>query len=121
MKGILKGLAVTIKTAIKEKNVTLQYPKERKDAPYRGLHKLNDACIVCGLCARNCPVQAISIELKEGHEKTRKIEDYDYKVDTGRCIWCGLCEEICPKKAVTLTNIYEMDESDRRSLIKKIK
>lgn len=120
MKGIIKGLVVTIKTAIQEKNVTLQYPKQKTYRPYRGLHKIQDTCVVCGLCSRNCPVNAINIELKEGHEKTRNINDYNYKVDTGKCIWCGICEEVCPKKAIALSPTYEMDEYERKNLIKII-
>lgn len=120
--GILKGLWVTIKTALSKKNVTLQYPKEKIDRPYRGLHKLEpEKCIVCNLCVMICPIYAIKIELKEGREKTRNANDYDFTIDTGRCMWCGLCEEVCPKKALHLTNTYEMAEYTKDKLIKSWK
>ncbi len=119
--GILKGLWVTIKTALFRKNVTLQYPKERRDHPYRGLQKVNTKeCIVCGMCARSCPVNALKIEQKAGREKTRNADDYDFMVNTGSCMWCGLCEEICPKHAMHLTNVYEMADYTREKLIRKI-
>jgi len=119
--GILKGMWVTIKAAMFRKNVTLQYPKEKREHPYRGLQKVdNDSCIVCGMCARSCPVNAIKIEVRPGHEKTRSANDYNFTVDTGRCMWCGLCEEVCPKHAMHLTNIYEMAEYTKDKLTRKI-
>jgi len=45
-------------------------------------------CNGCGICARECPVGAISI--KEG-----KAE-----IDMEKCIRCGKCHEVCPQDAV---------------------
>ncbi|MBR4235278.1 MAG: 4Fe-4S binding protein [Clostridia bacterium] len=47
-------------------------------------YKINDSCVSCGLCAGNCPVEAIS----EGDGK--------YLIDAEKCISCGLCAENCP-------------------------
>lgn len=120
--GILKGMWVTIRTVLFKKNVTFQYPKEKKkDRPYRGLHKLEaDKCIMCNLCAINCPINIIKIKLKQGREKTRNANDYDFIIDIGSCMWCGLCEEACPKQAILLTNTYEMADYHRDKLIKKL-
>lgn len=47
-----------------------------------------EACVGCGLCARNCPMRAIS--LKEGKAEISKHH----------CIICGQCAQSCPKKAL---------------------
>jgi ferredoxin len=47
-----------------------------------------DRCTGCGICARECPVNAISV--KEG-----KAE-----IDMGKCIRCGKCHDVCPLNAV---------------------
>ena len=47
-----------------------------------------DKCIGCGICIRQCPVNAIS--MKEG-----KAE-----IDMDKCIKCGKCHDVCPQEAV---------------------
>lgn len=50
-------------------------------------YKISDACISCGACAAECPVNAIS----EG--------DGQYVIDAGACIECGACAGVCPVSA----------------------
>jgi len=50
---------------------------------------ITDGCIGCTKCKRNCPVGAISGELKQKHV-----------IDTAKCIKCGACIDGCPKKAI---------------------
>ena len=49
-------------------------------------------CVYCTICARKCPVQALSVDRKE---KT-------WVLDEEKCVGCGTCAEACPKKAIVL-------------------
>ena len=48
-----------------------------------------DACKGCGICKKNCPVNAISGEPKG-----------IYEIDGETCIKCGICEAKCPFDAI---------------------
>lgn len=49
-----------------------------------------DKCKGCTKCARNCPVQAISGEVKQPHV-----------IDSSKCIKCGACMENCAFGAIS--------------------
>ena len=50
-----------------------------------------DKCKGCGKCKRNCPMEAISGEVRQPHS-----------VDTAKCITCGACWQNCPFDAISV-------------------
>lgn len=52
---------------------------------------IDGPCTGCGICARNCPVDAISGERRQTHV-----------IDPDICIKCGICEQLCPYDAIEI-------------------
>ncbi|HFL3828416.1 TPA: DUF362 domain-containing protein [Clostridioides difficile] len=50
-------------------------------------HIITEACISCGACEAECPVEAIS------------AGDDRYVIDADKCIDCGACANVCPVDA----------------------
>ena len=50
-------------------------------------YKISDACVACGTCIGECPVEAIS------------AGDI-YVIDADKCIDCGTCAGVCPSEAI---------------------
>ncbi|MDR2541995.1 MAG: 4Fe-4S binding protein [Treponema sp.] len=51
-------------------------------------YKITDACVSCGVCVSECPLDAIS-------EK-----DGQYIIDADACTDCGVCVGSCPADAI---------------------
>lgn len=50
-------------------------------------YRITDACLACGTCQGECPVNA--------------IEEGDiYKINQDVCIQCGTCFSVCPVSAI---------------------
>ena len=115
---LLFGLKLTFRYFLSKK-FTVQYPEEKtpQSPRFRGLHAQRryangeERCIACKLCEAVCPALAITIDLEERDDGTRRTTRYD--IDLFKCIFCGFCEEACPVDAIVETRIFEYHFENR--------
>jgi NADH-quinone oxidoreductase subunit I len=115
---LMQGMGVTGKYLF-ERKITIQYPEQKTPISprFRGHHALRrypngeERCIACKLCEAVCPALAITIDLEERPDGTRRTTRYD--IDMFKCIYCGFCEEACPVDAIVETNIFEYHFENR--------
>ena len=57
---------------------------------------IEDSCVGCTKCAKNCPTNAITGWPREVH-----------KIDLDLCIRCGACKKACPVNAITTNPVHQ--------------
>jgi NADH-quinone oxidoreductase subunit I len=126
---LMAGMMTTLKEAVTEKPVTIQYPEEKRPVKprFRGRHVLKrydnglEKCIGCALCAAACPADAIFVEAAENTDAQRYSpgDRYasTYEINMLRCIYCGFCEDACPTEAIVLGDNYELSFTHRREAV----
>lgn len=115
---LIKGAMITGRYLFARK-ITVQYPEEKTPISprFRGLHAQRryangeERCIACKLCEAVCPALAITIDVTERDDGTRRTSRYD--IDLFKCIYCGFCEEACPVDAIVETDIFEYHFENR--------
>lgn len=97
------------RTALKNffsKPATRNYPFEQREYPerYRGRVAINiDDCIMCGLCMKKCPADAITVDRDK---KTWSIQRMS-------CVQCSLCVGSCPKKCLSMEQRYSEPSAEK--------
>ncbi len=100
------------------KPATVLYPVERLTPPERFRGRLlfdADSCMLCGLCARDCPGDVINVVRRRVEREDGKKElvgHLEFEMD--RCIFCGQCETSCNSNSITFSGDFEMAQADRQ-------
>jgi NADH-quinone oxidoreductase subunit I len=111
-----------------ERPVTRFYPFEKAIVPegFRGTPRfVGDKCIGCKVCMRDCPSDAIQINVEvipstapvvEGQPAPKPTKKITMVLYLDRCVHCARCAEVCPKDAIFLDTEFEMAAFSRDSL-----
>ena len=109
--GTLKLAKLTLGSLFK-KPATVRYPYETRDIPtlfpdMRG-HVVNDVenCIMCGMCARVCPADALTVDRKAGN----------WTIDPYRCIQCSSCVHESPKTCLSM-DVYNTEPTTQLTTV----
>jgi ech hydrogenase subunit F len=87
---------IILRNILKQPSTRL-YPKVQREPFERSRGRLeidHEKCIHCGICQRQCPADAITVNRQEGV----------WKLDAFRCIICGECVLKCPKKCLAINS-----------------
>jgi len=108
--------------------VTRFYPFENAEVPegFRGTPRFkSENCIGCRVCMRDCPSDAIQIEVQtlpptepvvEGQPAPKPKKKITMILYLDRCVHCARCAEVCPKDAIALDKEFAVAAFSRDAL-----
>jgi ferredoxin len=71
-----------------------------------------EKCTGCGLCAINCPTEALTISQNSERDSYQLLFRHDL------CDACGICEKSCPEHCLSLVeNAPERDETEKEDKV----
>jgi formate hydrogenlyase subunit 6/NADH:ubiquinone oxidoreductase subunit I len=96
--------------------ITERYPFQRREAPERLRSLLRwerETCTGCGMCATDCPSQAIDLVVFD-----KKSKSIVFGVHVDRCTFCGQCAFSCKQGSLTFTqDRWELATLERGNLM----
>ena len=93
-----------------KKPVTTSYPLQPKQFAegVRGkVHNDIEKCIMCGMCMRNCPADAIKVDRTKG----------TWEINPFSCIQCRACVDNCPKKCLSMEPHYTDPAAEKSNIV----
>ncbi len=143
---VIAGMQVTFRHLF-EPNITIQYPRVKKEMFPRARARLINTiadCECCYKCQRICPVNIFVIKgIRAGKDedlgmlptgKPKQMHILEFDIDFNKCLYCGLCVDVCeteslhwegPQEVCTLTrgemliSFADMPEEEKQRLLKK--
>lgn len=103
--GIMK-IGGKLLSNLVRKPATLQYPavpREYPDASRGHLEFDPSDCILCNICGRKCPADAIAAD-----KASRTVT-----IQRMQCIQCSYCAESCPKGCLTMVPGYTAPDGSK--------
>ena len=121
--GKKDGIAMKLGTMLSDvsgalfrRPATENYPfvRQRNPMRLRSFLKWNSqVCTGCGLCAMDCPANAIQVTILD-----RKEKRFVFSYHTDQCLFCGQCVESCRQGSLRMVNDqWELASLDKKAFV----